>query len=95
MGMHGEGRGRARWMGAQGDKNGGKELRLFEKETMDDKKTYQGQQYIHISSVKEVEANIKTAGFEILETNGKLQISKEDVRAHPPVFYVCKKIREL
>ena len=52
---------------------------------------YEVKQFIHIPSVNEVKKQVKRVGFEIIEINKELQISKKDVRSHPAVFYVCRK----
>ena len=65
--------------------------RFFDREHLEERKTYQNPQYIHIASVKEVKKQINQAGFQLIEAVGELQISKQDVRKYPPYFFVCRK----
>jgi SAM-dependent methyltransferase len=63
--------------------------RFFDRETLEGHRKQQ--QYVHIPTIREVEREIRNAGFRILEIADQLQVSKTDVRKYPPVFYVCEK----
>ena len=65
--------------------------RFFDRENYREKKIYNKKQYIHIPTVEEVRAQIKQAGFHLLESNGSMPVSQQDIKKHPPVFYVCQK----
>lgn len=65
--------------------------RFFDRETKNQGKTYITKQYIHISKSSDVVKQIQKAGFNLIEANGNLQISREDTRKYPPVFFICKK----
>jgi len=65
--------------------------RFFEREPSEPGSTHRTTQYIHIPSRGEVCAQIADAGLALLEANGELQISAQDIMTHPPVFYVCRR----
>lgn len=65
--------------------------RLFKRESSATKRIYT-RQYIHIPSVTEVKTVVVKSGLKLLEANGKLQMSADNQRANPPVFYICQKV---
>ena len=64
---------------------------LFDRKFIDGKKEYITRQYIHIHSIKEVESELKKAGFIILEINERSQRYGRIPKKTLPVLYVCKK----
>jgi ubiquinone/menaquinone biosynthesis C-methylase UbiE len=65
--------------------------RFFTSENLDGPQTYDTYQYIHVPRVSSVKEQVQKASFELLETNSELQISPNDIRKHPPVFFICRK----
>ena len=65
--------------------------RFFDRETIDNGKTFLTKQYIHIPSIRKVKSMLKSVGFNILEIRKDLQVSKNKKIKYPPVLYICKK----